>query len=322
MNQKLKKIAIIIPSFNEETNIEIMVKTLHSVLENCNYNYSILFIDDGSNDKSLNKLEELSRNDDKLFYAALSRNFGHQNALKAGVDLAGKNNDAVITMDGDMQHPPSLIIELLKKWEEGFDVVYTIREVDNSLPFFKNITSKMFYWLMNKLSEVEFEPGTADFRLIDKKVAAVFSDFSENELFIRGIISWVGFSQFAIQYKPNERFSGKSKYTVSKMFRFALQGISSFSTKPLQISIYLGGFVSIFSFLFFIGYILYSRHYGFTIEGWSSILFAIVFFGGLNLIVLGIIGIYVGKLFMQSKNRPNYIINKTNLNSNYGFTQL
>ena len=308
-----KKIAVVIPSFNEETNIEIMVKSLHEVLENCTYNYSILFVDDGSNDRTFNKLQKLSQNDDKLFYVALSRNFGHQNALKAGVDLACKNNDAIITMDGDMQHPPALIIELLKKWEEGFDVVYTLREVDKNLPFVKNLTSKLFYWLMNKLSEVEIEPGTADFRLMDKKVAAVFSDFSENELFIRGIINWVGFSQFAVRYKPNERFSGKSKYTISKMFRFAIQGISSFSTKPLQISIYLGGFVSVFSFLFFIGYIFYSRHYGFTIEGWSSVLFAIVFFGGLNLIVLGIIGIYVGKLFMQSKNRPNYIVRETNL---------
>ena len=313
MSLKLKKIAVIIPSYNEETNIEIMVKTLHKVLENSCYDYSILFVDDGSNDKSLYILEKLSQTDDKLFYATLSRNFGHQNALKAGVDIACKNNDAIITMDGDMQHPPDIITELLKKWEEGFDVVYTIREVDKNLPIVKNITSKMFYWLINKLSEVDFEPGTADFRLMDQKVAAVFSNFSENELFIRGIINWVGFRQYAVKYKPDERFSGKSKYTISKMFRFAIQGIASFSTKPLQMSIYLGGFILIFSFLFFVIYIFYSRYYGLTIEGWSSVLFAIVFFGGLNLIVLGIIGIYVGKLFMQSKNRPNYIVRNTNI---------
>jgi polyisoprenyl-phosphate glycosyltransferase len=312
MSDNMKKIAIVIPSFNEETNLEIMVKTLHEVLRNTNYDYSILFVDDGSTDKSFDKLEQLSKTDNRLFFAALSRNFGHQNALKAGVDLIKDNADAIITMDGDMQHPPALIVDLLKKWEEGFDVVYTIRDEDKNLSFFKNKTSKMFYWLMNKLSEVEFEPGTADFRLMDKKVAKVFSNFSENELFIRGIVNWVGFKQFAINYQPHERFSGKSKYTVSKMFRFALQGITSFSTKPLHIAIFIGLATTFIALISFILYVLYSLYFGHVISGWTSLISTVVFFGGLNLVVLGIIGIYIGKLFTQSKGRPNYIINKTN----------
>jgi dolichol-phosphate mannosyltransferase len=215
-------------------------------------------------------------------------------------------------MDGDMQHPPKIIPKLIQKWEEGFEVVYTIREEDKKLGFIKNKTSNLFYGLMNKLSDIKFEPGTADFRLIDKKVAQVFSDFTENELFIRGIINWVGFKQFAIHYEPNERFSGKSKYTIGKMMRFAVQGITSFSTKPLSMAIILGISLSVMAFIFYISYVLYSIYYGHVISGWASVITTVVFFGGLNLVVLGIIGVYIGKLFMQSKGRPNYLISSTN----------
>ena len=308
----LKKISIVIPSFNEETNIEVMVNALHEVMQKLPYDYRLVFVDDGSSDNSLQKLEALSKVDNRLFFAALSRNFGHQNALKAGVDLIKDYSDAVITMDGDMQHPPVLIPELIKKWEEGYDVVYTIRDEEKALSYFKKKTSKYFYTIMNKLSEVKFEPGTADFRLMDKKVVAVFSDFSENELFIRGIISWIGFNQYAINYKPHARFSGKSKYTITKMLRFALQGITSFSIRPLQIAIFLGLGLTVLAFLFFMIYVVYSLYFGHVISGWASLLCTVVFFGGLNLIVLGIIGIYIGKLFMQSKGRPNYLIKETN----------
>lgn len=307
-----KKISIVIPSFNEESNIEVVVNALHNVMQKLPYDYNLIFVDDGSSDNSLQKLKSLSKNDDKLFFVELARNFGHQNALKAGVDVVKDDADAVITMDGDLQHPPELLPDLFAKWEEGYDVVYTIREEDKSLSYFKKKTSKGFYTLMNKLSEVKFEPGTADFRLMDKKVVAVFSDFSENELFIRGIINWIGFKQFALSYKPNARFSGKSKYTISKMFRFAIQGITAFSTRPLHIAIFLGLGLSFFAFVFYLGYVLYSVYFGHAISGWASVITTVVFFGGLNLTVLGIIGIYIGKLFIQSKNRPNYLIRNTN----------
>lgn len=305
-----KKIAIVIPSFNEEGNIEIMAKSIKDTMQVLPYDYEVIFVDDGSSDNTLVKLKELSQSFDNLFFVELSRNFGHQNALKAGVDIANAN--AVITMDGDMQHPPELIPELLKKWEEGYDVVYTRREDDKSNSFIKRKTSKGFYSVMNYLSEVKFEPGTADFRLMDEKVVAVFTDFSENELFIRGLVSWLGFKQFALDYIPAERFSGKSKYTMKKMMRFAIQGITSFSTRPLHIAIFLGVGLSLFAFVFYIGYVLYSMYFGHVISGWASVISTIVFFGGLNLIVLGIIGMYIGKLFIQSKQRPNYLIRSTN----------
>lgn len=307
-----KSIAIVIPSYNEATNIDVLIQALNETIVNINYNFKFIFVDDGSNDETIAVLKEKSKEQQHIFYLKLSRNFGHQNALKAGIDLVKNDVDAIISMDGDMQHPPKIIPKLIQKWEEGFEVVYTIREEDKKLGFIKNKTSNLFYGLMNKLSDIKFEPGTADFRLIDKKVAQVFSDFTENELFIRGIINWVGFKQYAIHYEPNERFSGKSKYTVGKMMRFAVQGITSFSTKPLSMAIILGISLSVMAFIFYISYVLYSIYYGHVISGWASVITTVVFFGGLNLVVLGIIGVYIGKLFMQSKGRPNYLISSTN----------
>ncbi|WP_396181492.1 glycosyltransferase family 2 protein [Flavobacterium sp.] len=307
-----KSIAIVIPSYNEATNIDVLIHALNETIENINYTFKFIFVDDGSNDETVAILKEKSKEHQHIFYLELSRNFGHQNALKAGIDLVKNDVDAIISMDGDMQHPPKIIPKLIQKWEEGFEVVYTKREEDKKLGFIKNKTSNLFYSLMNKLSDIKFEPGTADFRLIDKKVAQVFSDFTENELFIRGIINWVGFKQFAIHYEPNERFSGKSKYTLGKMMRFAVQGITSFSTKPLSMAIILGISLSVMTFIFYIAYVLYSIYYGHVISGWASVITTVVFFGGLNLVVLGIIGVYIGKLFMQSKGRPNYLISSTN----------
>lgn len=307
-----KSIAIVIPSYNEATNINVLIHALNETIQNINYTFKFIFVDDGSSDETVAILKEKSKENKHIFYLELSRNFGHQNALKAGIDLVKNDVDAIISMDGDMQHPPKIIPKLIQKWEEGFEVVYTIRKEDKKLGFLKNKTSNLFYSLMNKLSDIKFEPGTADFRLIDKKVAQVFSDFTENELFIRGIINWVGFKQFAIHYEPNERYSGKSKYTVGKMMRFAVLGITSFSTKPLSMAIILGISLSIMAFIFYIAYVLYSIYYGHVISGWASVITTVVFFGGLNLVVLGIIGVYIGKLFMQSKGRPNYLISSTN----------
>jgi glycosyltransferase involved in cell wall biosynthesis len=308
-----KKISIVIPSYNEEGNIKIIINALHEVLQKLNYRYELIFVDDGSSDKTLSILQEISATDSNVFYIELSRNFGHQNALKAGLDKA--TGDCIITMDGDMQHPPDLISQLIQKWEEGYDVVYTRRLEDKKLPVFKKITSKYFYKFINYISEIKIEEGTADFRLMDKKVSKVFFAFSENELFIRGLVNWVGFNQFAIDYKPAERFSGNSKYTVKKMMQFALKGITSFSIRPLYISIFLGISIFVLSLIFYILYVFFSIYFGHVISGWASVIFTIVIFGGLNLIVLGIIGVYVGKLFMQSKQRPNYLIRKTNLDT-------
>ncbi|MCZ2224261.1 MAG: glycosyltransferase family 2 protein [Chitinophagales bacterium] len=305
-----KKISIIIPVCNEKSNVPLMVNAVCDVMNNLSYNYSITFIDDGSNDDTAYVIKEISQQNDKVFYIVLSKNFGHQNALKAGLDLSG--GDAVISLDGDLQHPPTLIPTLIKYWEEGNDIVYTIRKNHQELPMMKRKTSNWFYKLMNNLSNIEIEAGTADFRLMDKRVVEVCRNFSEMDLFWRGIIKWVGFKQIGIEYEPAERKFGTSKYTYKKMMQFALRGITSFSIKPLVIAIYLGFTFSILSLLY-IPYVLFSLYFGHPISGWASMIVTIAFFGGLQLLILGIIGMYLGKLFMQTKQRPHYIIKESNV---------
>lgn len=305
-----KKISIVIPACNEEGNIPILVDALEEVMGSLNYEYQMIFVDDGSSDGTLALLKAISKTKTHIRYIGLSRNFGHQNALKAGLDLAG--GDAVIMMDGDMQHPPALIPVLLEQWETGNDIVYTIRKDHQDMPMMKRKTSNMFYNLINNLSDIELEQGTADFRLMDRRVVDVFREFKETDLFLRGLVKWMGFKQSGIEYEPAERLKGKSKYTMKKMIRFALQGITSFSTKPLYIATYLGMSFSLISLLY-VPYIIYSYYFGHVISGWTSIIATIAFFGGLQLMILGIIGMYLGKLFQQSKQRPNYIVKETNL---------
>ena len=305
-----KKISIVIPVYNEAGNLKIILHAIKKVFESLPYDFSIIFVNDGSQDETLNIIKKLSEENNEVGYISFSRNFGHQNALKAGFDSS--NADAVISMDGDMQHPPTVIPELINLWENGNDIVYTIRKDHKELPMLKRTTSNLFYKIMNQLSSIELERGTADFRLLDKKVVNVLRDIKEYDLFWRGMVKWLGFKQISIEYSPAERASGKSKYTIKKMLELALRGITSFSTKPLSIAIYIGFLSSLISILY-IPYALISYFYGHVISGWASIIVTIAFFGGLQLMILGIIGIYLGKLFMQSKNRPHYIINESKL---------
>ncbi len=306
-----KSISVVVPVCNEEVNIPLLIHAIDTVLAPfSNYAHHFIFIDDGSTDNSFTVLKEQATLFNHVYFISLSRNFGHQHALKAGLDVA--NGDAVIMMDADMQHPPALLPALIKEWENGIDVVYTIRKDHTEMPMMKRKTSNMFYNLINNLSDIELEQGTADFRLMDKKVVAVFRNFQETDLFMRGLVKWIGFSQKGIEYDPLERAHGKSKYTLKKMLRFALQGITSFSTRPLYIATYLGFIFSLLSLLY-IPYIAYGYYFGHTINGWTSIIATIAFFGGLQLMILGIIGMYLGKLFMQSKQRPHYIVKESNL---------
>jgi dolichol-phosphate mannosyltransferase len=215
-------------------------------------------------------------------------------------------------MDADMQHPPELIPTLFELWKAGNKVVYTKRKDTTDLSFFKRLSSKLFYRLVNYLSETKLEEGTADFRLLDRSVVEALKKFKENNLFYRGIIPGLGFKQVGVEYVPNERFSGTTKYTFSKMVRFALTGITSSSAKPLYFSIYLGSFLALCSFLYGIYAIYVSLFTSEAIAGWTSTIASILFIGGIQLIMLGIVGIYLGKLFSESKNRPHYIIEEKN----------
>ena len=315
-----KLVSIVVPSYNEEGNVETLAHRLIGVFSNLPYRFEVIFVDDGSSDHTLDKLKALANVGDQFFYLELSRNFGHQNALKAGYDHA--SGDCIICMDSDLQHPPELIPKFLEKWEEGYDVVYTTREYADESAFFKRKTSDIYYRILNSLSDTKLEKGTADFRLIDRKVANILAQMPENGLFMRGLVRWLGFRQFAINYMCDPRFSGSSKYTFKRMINFAIEGVTAFSVRPLNIAIGIGLFFSIAAVLY-VPYILISYFSGHVVSGWASLLATIVFFGGLQLMVLGIIGLYLGKLFMQAKNRPNYIVRSSNLvKINHDFIKL
>lgn len=305
-----KKVSVVMPAYNEAENLLVIIDRLESVFLQIAHDVEFILVDDGSKDKTLAIIKAMASVKPNLYYIEFSRNFGHQPALKAGLDKA--TGDCVISLDADLQHPPELIKEMLAKWEEGYEVVYTRRIEDKSLSYKKRKTSVYFYKLLNILSNIEIEEGTADFRLMDKKVIDVFRDFEENEPFIRGLVKWMGYRQFGIDYLPSKRYAGSSKYNFKKMMRFALHGVTSFSIKPLYTAVYLGFTFSFLSILY-VPYVLYAFYRGIEVDGWASTIMTVVFFGGLQLIILGIIGIYVGKMFMQSKNRPNYIISSTNL---------
>ena len=306
----IKTLSIVIPVYNETGNLILMVDSIAAVMKPLQYEYNIVFVNDGSSDDTLAFIKQLAASNNIVKYISFSRNFGHQNALKAGLD--NSHSDAVISMDGDMQHPPTLIPELLKLWEAGNEVVYTVRKEQEELPLLKKASSNLFYKILNNLSSIEIEQGTADFRLLDKKVVDVLREIKEYDLFWRGLVKWIGFKQIALEYIPGKRASGTSKYTFKKMMELAIKGITSFSTKPLTIAIYIGFVSSLLSFLY-LPYVFYSFYNGHTISGWASVIVTIAFFGGLQLMILGILGVYLGKLFMQNKERPHYIISETNV---------
>lgn len=309
-----KKISFVIPVWNEAANISVLHKELTDTLSAVRYTYEIIFVDDGSSDSSLQEIKTLSQTSPCVFYIELSRNFGHQYALKAGLDLA--NGDCVISMDCDLQHPPGVVKELIKKWEEGYDVVYTRRRDDKKLSWLKRKTSLAFYALLDKLSDLKLENGTADFRLMSRNVLDAFLQLNESELFIRGLIKWAGFRQTAIDYDPNERFSGESKYNFKKMLSFAFRGITSFSVKPLKLIAYLGMFLFLIS-LVLIPYVVISYLLGRAVSGWASLMILVTFFGSLQLLMLGIVGLYISKIVIQSKQRPLYFIRETNYFKNH-----
>ncbi len=308
MKYQAMKISIVVPLFNEQDTIPVLYKELQDVLKAFDLSYEIIFVDDGSNDKSWEIINKLHETDDRVKGISFSRNFGHQSALRAGLTFA--EGDCIVSMDADLQHPPALVKEMVEKWMEGYEIVYTKRESDSRLPLLKRISSNLFYRIINSLSDVHIEEGTADFRLIDRKIADLLKNSEEINIFLRGYISWIGFNQYKIVYTPAKRFAGKTKYNPRKMFSLAINGITSFSIKPLRFSIIMGSTVSFVGFIYALYAVIITIFTNKAIPGWSSILVSVLFIGGIQLIVLGIIGEYLGKLFMQSKNRPDYIINK------------
>ena len=301
------ELSIVIPVYNEEYNIGIVFTALKEVLElKLKTSWEVIFVDDGSSDKSWEIIERLALNNTQIKGFRFSRNFGHQYALKAGIDQAKGN--AVISMDADMQHPPSLIESFYEKWREGYQIVNAIRKDTKGVGVAKKFSSHLFYKIMNFLSDVEIEDGASDFRLLDRKVVNQFKEMNEYFLFIRGIISWVGYNSISIPYIAEERFSGQSKYTLKKMIRFAKDGVMSFSIKPLRLATLLGFIISTFAFAYIVYALVAKYILHVTGMGWASLLISILLIGGIQLITIGIIGEYIGKIFIALKHRPHYII--------------
>jgi len=300
------KISIIIPAYNEEDNINKIYSEIGNILKDSDYFYEIIFVNDGSTDNTERRILELIEQDDNIKLISFSKNFGHMSALIAGYNHC--TGDAAITMDCDLQHPPELIKDLINKWQEGFEIVNTLRIDKNQKSIFKKYTSKYYYKFFGLISDVPLEKGCADYRLIDKKVLREINELKEHEIFLRGIFYWLGFKKTSIPYIPNDRYSGKTKYSLKKMTHFALNGITSFSTVPLKMVITLGFWISCLAFLY-LGYTLYSYlFFKNVISGWTSLMISILFLGGIQLIAIGVLGEYVGRIFIESKNRPRYIV--------------
>ena len=304
----MKKISIVVPVYNEEDNIVHFYKTICDVMEKQAYDFELIFVDDGSADHSRVLIAGLESQDSRVQGILLARNFGHQLALTCGLDHA--DGAAVITMDGDMQHPPELLPALIKKWEEGYDVVQTIRKTTEGVSWMKKMTSKYYYKMLNKISEVPVQEGGSDFRLMDRKVVLVFRQYREHARFIRGMIGAMGYRQAQFEFVAPKRFAGLSKFSPRKMIHFALDGIMSYSRMPLRFGLY-GGMLSGVICLLLILHVLFIKFFTEdAVPGWATTTVIVLFFCGVQLSILGIIGEYIGRIFEEVKQRPLYLIER------------
>lgn len=309
------KISVVIPVFNEEANLPMLYQRLVAVLKTCSpQGYELVFVNDGSRDGSLAQLRLLAQTDASVKYIDLSRNFGHQVAVTAG--LRACTCHRVVIIDSDLQDPPELIEQLSLKMNEGFDVVYAKRKARAGESWFKRLTAKLFYRLLRQLTPIDIPVDTGDYRIMSRRVVNVLNQMPEHHRFIRGQVAWAGFSQSFVEYDRHERVAGQSGYPFWKMARFAMDGITSFSDFPLRLATWGGFAVSGLSFVLML-YALYSRLVLKVYEpGWTSIMLSVLFLGGIQLIAVGIIGEYVGRISDNVRNRPLYVIKESNFNPN------
>ena len=302
---KSRELSIILPLYNEAGNIHAVYTSLIKELEEVTGDYEILFVDDGSTDSSCELIREIAENDERVLGITLSRNFGHQIAIVAGLEhTQGK---FVVMMDADMQHPASVIKELYAKAREGYDIVNTIRDKEENMRVLKSITSKLFYKVSNRISRVHIHSASSDFRLMNRKTVNAFLKIKEKDRFTRGLVSWLGYKQTFVSFNSPQRYSGKTKYSYRKMFRFAASGIFSFSSIPLRISFLLGA-ITCFLGMIYTVFITVQYFMGNTVPGWSSLMIVILFLGGVQLLSIGLIGEYLARVFNEVKDRPLYYV--------------
>lgn len=303
----MKSISIVVPVYNEEENLAVFIASIRDVMTKLDYEWQIIFVNDGSRDRSLSLLIDTAQKDPHVSYLDLARNYGHQIALTCGIDHA--DGDAVITMDGDLQHPPELLPELIKLWENGYDIVQTIRESTEGVSFVKNLTSKAYYRMLNMLAEEPVRPGGSDFRLMDRQAVLAMRQYREHSRFIRGLVSSLGFRQTTVHFTAPPRFAGVSKFSPKKMLHLAVDGILSQTIKPLRFAFAAGSLSGLLCLCFIIyALVSYGEHH--VVAGWTSMLAVVSFIGSLQLFLLGIIGEYLGHAFIEGRHRPLYIVRK------------
>lgn len=300
----MNRISIITPVYNESGNIASFT---NEVEKNCPDVSELIFIDDGSTDNTFGVIQSLAPAKKFIKCISLSRNFGHQNALMAGLENA--EGDIIIIMDGDLQHPPEMIPSLLLKLNEGYDIVHTTRSSTAGSGMLKRAFTHIFYKFLNSISDTKIEANQPDFKIFTRKVLNTILQFKERELFLRGIFSWIGFKNTSLEFAAPARQSGTTKYSFGKMLKLAVKGTTSFSFKPLRLALLIGTLISILAFSFAV-YALVSYYNGNTVPGWASVIIAIMFLGGTQLLAIGLLGEYIAGLFTESKKRPLYIIDK------------
>ncbi|BAQ62080.1 glycosyltransferase [Geminocystis sp. NIES-3708] len=312
MKENQPELSLLIPCYNEAKNLDKLFSSLQSVLNSLNSDYEIVCINDGSKDDTLQLLIDYHYRDNRIKVINLSRNFGKEIAMSAGLDYT--TGKAVIPIDADLQDPPELIIELRKKWQEGYDMVYAVRKSRQGESWLKQKTADCFYSFIGKISIIPIPANTGDYRLLDEKVVKALRQLPEKNRFMKGLFSWVGYRQTAIYFERLPRHGGKSSFNYWKLWNFALDGITSFSSIPLKVWSYFGLFISLISLFYGLFLVLKTIIFGIDLPGYASTIIAILFLGGIQLITLGIIGEYIARIYEEVKGRPLYLIRET-----YGF---
>ncbi|WP_042790653.1 glycosyltransferase family 2 protein [Microcystis aeruginosa] len=305
-NQIPVRISVVAPLYNEQENIDALFRRLLAVLEALNTSYEVICVNDGSRDNTLKNLVEYHQRYPQIKVVNLSRNFGKDTAMSAGIDYS--QGMAVIPIDADLQDPPELIAEMIEKWHEGYDVVYASRLVRIGESWFKRFSAEGFYQVINKLSRVSIPPNTGDFRLIDRRVVESIKKMPERQRFMKGIFAWVGYKQTSILFDREPRYQGQTKWNYWKLWNFAIDGITSFSFLPLKVWTYVGLIIALVSLVYASFLILRTIIFGIDVPGYASLMVAVLFLGGIQLLTLGIIGEYIGRVYEEVKGRPLYLV--------------
>lgn len=307
---KIKLISFVVPVFNEEEALPIFIQAIEKLFQNQikNYRYEIVFVNDGSTDQTQQVLNLAFENDDSIVFVEFSRNFGKENALFAGLSEA--KGEIIIPIDVDLQDPLDILPKMIEQYENGFDVVLAKRTNRKSDSFLKRKTAELFYQLYNKISKVQLEPNVGDFRLMSKEVVDHILTINESQLFMKGIFSWVGYQHAIVEYTREKRSAGETKFNGYKLMNLAIEGITSFSTIPIRVWTYIGSLVALISFLIGSKVIIEKIFFGIEVSGYASLFVAIMFLSGVQLIGIGVLGEYIGRIYMETKKRPKYIIKK------------